>query len=296
MRFAAALNAGAEIDQRELVQMAADGCEHKAPTACELGGSVALRLDHPDAPVLAGSFFEAGCTLGSMRSCAVLGNLAIDGRGVAKDRARAFELWRQACDGGEGEGCASLGFYVERDGKLDDALKLYERACEAGASRSCRTLGSKYADGEGVTADRDRAMTYLDRACKAGDTLGCGYQRDLAARVFPLERLTVRSFTIGHEGLQLSKAKRSKAAAKKLADAAVRELGRGASFETVAKKYADPDPYAKEVGREGKFFRLDRAKADAKQFEFTERLFGLKAKTAYASENPSFGFVVFYRP
>ena len=283
-------------DLGEVVPVFAEGCHRSAPTACLFGGLLALRSDAPDAAEAAAEFLERGCTLGAVKACGVLGNLAVDGRGVAKDPARALELWRRACDGGDGASCQSLGRRLEDDGEMAKALALYELGCERGEPRSCRTIGSRYADGDGVAADRDRALADLARACKGGDRLACGYEEDVRARVYPLERVTVRSFTIGHTGLKLSKATRTKAAARKLADAAVRELGRGARFEAVAKKYMDADPYSRTVGRENKFFRSDPARADAKQREFVERIFALKPKTAYASENPSFGFVVFYRP
>ena len=283
-------------DLGEVIAVLAEGCQRNAPTACLFGGLVALRSDEPDAPDAAGEFLERGCTLGSAKACGVLGNLAVDGRGVAKDPARAQQLWQRACDGGDGSACQSLAIRAEDAGEIAKAMELYDLGCERGEPRSCRTIGSRYADGQGVAADRDRGLAYLERACKGGDRLACGYEGEVRTRVYPLERVTVRSFTIGHAGLKLSKATRTKDAARKLAAAAVRELGRGGRFEAIAKKYMDADPYSRTIGRENKFFRLDPAKADAKQRELVERIFALKPKTAYASENPSFGFVVFYRP
>src|SRR5687767_7870560 len=65
---------------------------------------------------------------------------------------------RQACKGGDGDACNSLGvdFAYGRGVPRDEAeaAALYRQACEAGNSAGCNNLGEMYAEGKGVAADR----------------------------------------------------------------------------------------------------------------------------------------------
>ena len=289
-----------DADHATTLEIAKAGCEARSPAACVLGAKVAFDLDAAEmdygaAMAIAGGFLERGCGLQAASACGLLGTLAIDGRGVRKDPERAIALWTMACDAGDADACGSLGFHLERAGRVDEAMRRHERACDGGAARSCRTLGMKHADGVGFEPSRERAAPFLQRACQSGDVLACANQRDVANRIYPLQRLRLQSFRIGHAGLRFSKMTRSKVEAKRLADAAVRALSRGGDIARIAKKYGDPEEYGEQVA-EAVVFRHERSKAEPKEVEFEDRLFGLKSRTAYASENPTFGFVVFYRP
>jgi len=57
-------------------------------------------------PKLAAPFFEKGCKEGSARACDGLGDLLKAGKGVAKDAARAKELFAKACTGGHQPACS----------------------------------------------------------------------------------------------------------------------------------------------------------------------------------------------
>ncbi|MGH6781016.1 MAG: tetratricopeptide repeat protein [Sphingomonadaceae bacterium] len=70
-----------------------------------------------------------------------LGSSGVDAQ-LAGDFARAAELYRQACDVGDGGACALLGaMYVDREQgmepDLDRALALYESGCNAGNAIAC---------------------------------------------------------------------------------------------------------------------------------------------------------------
>lgn len=275
-----------------------DACGADDANACERGTEIAFelskgQLEYAQAMAIVGLFADRGCKLGNPRTCTILGALLADGRGVPKDEARSLEMYVKGCEGGDAEGCTSVGFTLAEAKNIVEARKYYERACELGSGRGCRWLGMQHA--ESATPDKAKALAYLAKGCAAKDTLSCSMQRDVETRLYPLQRAKFRTFSIGHEGLQLSKATRSKAEAKKLADTAVRELGRGGKFEAIAKKYGDPDLYRDVNYRESELFRHDLTGADPKAAEWENKLFGLKAKTAYASENPSFGYVIFYR-
>jgi TPR repeat protein len=68
------------------------------------------------------------------------------GKGVRKDYTRAVELYKKACDMGDGWGCKSLGgMYEYGEGVAKDstrARELYKKACDLGAEIGCKFLKS----------------------------------------------------------------------------------------------------------------------------------------------------------
>jgi TPR repeat protein len=64
------------------------------------------------------------------------------GAGVSRDDSYAAELFRRACDQGEGMACYSLGYmYAHGEGvdvDLDQAAKLFRAACDGGDRTGCR--------------------------------------------------------------------------------------------------------------------------------------------------------------
>ncbi len=48
-----------------------------------------------------------------------------------------------------------------------------DEACNFGSMYACQKLGVKYADGEGVKQDYEKAKIYLDKACTGNDAEGC---------------------------------------------------------------------------------------------------------------------------
>jgi TPR repeat protein len=82
--------------------------------------------------------------------CFSLGYMFDQGKGVAKDEARAAELYKKGCDGGLGPSCFNLGrmFTDGRGVAKDDAraLELYRKACDNGVKPACSRVpdaGSK---------------------------------------------------------------------------------------------------------------------------------------------------------
>src|SRR4051812_20570522 len=82
------------------------------------------------------SQLQKDCEGGEARACYDLGVLYTDGRGVAKDRRRAAELFKQVCSGGVAQGCTMLGmFLLEGIGVPKDERRgadLLEQACKSG--------------------------------------------------------------------------------------------------------------------------------------------------------------------
>ncbi|MCA9670413.1 MAG: SEL1-like repeat protein [Myxococcales bacterium] len=124
------------------------------------------------------------CKRGNALGCNDLGMHYARGAGVKQDDARAHALYKEACDGGEGDGCFNLAFANDRGeveggskAKADElygqARAQYKKACEAGDAEACSSLGYLVAIGRGGKPDRDKARSLYKRACKAGSDAGC---------------------------------------------------------------------------------------------------------------------------
>lgn len=93
----------------------ADAARHRA--TCETGDAAACHaaaLDSYYAPTSPSTdrdalrFFQRACNAGYAPSCNGLGVLFAEGRGSARDLARAAELYRMSCDAGASTGCEHL--------------------------------------------------------------------------------------------------------------------------------------------------------------------------------------------
>ena len=74
-------------------------------------------------------------------------------------------------------GCAELArMHLKGQGMSPDrrrAMTLLERACEEGEASACTSLGIMYVEGRLVGQDVDRAVGYLQQACDNDDLGGC---------------------------------------------------------------------------------------------------------------------------
>jgi len=72
--------------------------------------------------------------------------------GVAKDEARAFALYKQACDGGNTSSCIDVAVCVRRaqgwQGR-GTCLWLYKQVCDGGNMYGCALVGTSYVNGTG---------------------------------------------------------------------------------------------------------------------------------------------------
>jgi TPR repeat protein/serine/threonine protein kinase len=118
------------------------------------------------------------CLKSELVSCFNLGQMYANGRGVAKDEARAVETYNIACEKGHLQSCASLGFLLRttRAVPKDDAraVSVFRRACDGGNQTGCNGLGLSYDTGSGgLDRDEGRAATLFKQACDAGEAPGC---------------------------------------------------------------------------------------------------------------------------
>jgi TPR repeat protein len=114
--------------------------------------------------------------------CFIAARILDFGVGMKEDYGIAVELYRKACDLGDGYGCSSLGFmYGSGQGVGKDeakAVELYRKACDLGDGRGCWSLGFMGERGQGVGQDAATAGALSRTAGDLGDENACMYVRN----------------------------------------------------------------------------------------------------------------------
>lgn len=87
----------------------------------------------------------------------------------APDRERLGER----CRGGDGLACGLLHEVSDEEQRRKNGLAWLTAGCDAGSAFACGSLGSRYAEGNGVSADEARATKILQRGCDAHGWLAC---------------------------------------------------------------------------------------------------------------------------
>jgi TPR repeat protein len=111
-------------------------------------------------------YLEMGCKLNDAASCAGVAAALDFGRGVAKDKRRAFAAYQRACARGDQNACNAVAMThalgVEGVARRDPAkgLALLRRACEAGSPAACLNVAERVT---GSDAARARAASGAQR-------------------------------------------------------------------------------------------------------------------------------------
>lgn len=144
-------------------------CSERAPSPAVASTNAALPRELP-VPALRDEPGAGGA--GSPRGLYILGARYADGIGVARDPARAADLWRRAAELGDADAQTSLGWlYTLGEGVPRDPLKAadwYRRAAVQGHAAGQLYLGVKLRDGEGLA--RDPVLAYAWLSLAAGGT------------------------------------------------------------------------------------------------------------------------------
>ena len=125
---------------------------------------------------LAAEFYKQACDGGDPEGCWHVGKMYEEGDGVATAYRRAHELYRRACAGGSAQGCGKLGDFYDTAGPLQDpsrAAELYQRGCDSGDSASCEKLAAMYSSGRGVEMNLTRTAELYQRGCDRGSAQAC---------------------------------------------------------------------------------------------------------------------------
>jgi uncharacterized protein len=113
----------------------------------------------------------------------------MDGRGMASDPERGFDMLVQGCDGGVALAC-SVALRWLNEPRADDAQKISvlrarletELACWAGQDDACLSAGlSFYSGRDGFPGDRARAVRSYEVGCTVGAALACNNLGDALA-------------------------------------------------------------------------------------------------------------------
>jgi TPR repeat protein len=124
-----------------------------------------------------GIMYETGRGVGLNQSRADCYHGGLDLCRYTTDYPHAVALYSKACDGGSADGCSNLGdMYLNGNGVAEDssqALMLYSRACDAGSASGCSSIGLVYKKGYGVQKDKGRARQFFSKGCDMGNQWGC---------------------------------------------------------------------------------------------------------------------------
>ncbi|MBS2016068.1 MAG: SEL1-like repeat protein [Deltaproteobacteria bacterium] len=119
-------------------------CEGGAKLGCV---SLAKLLDagvdgEPGDPAAAIKLLDSSCERAFYDACSALANYYLEGRGVAKDEAKAVSLLERACGGTARGACVVLGVRAMSGSARDDAKsqRYFTRACESGFDIACAQL------------------------------------------------------------------------------------------------------------------------------------------------------------
>ncbi len=112
---------------------------------------------------------SAGAAVNDVRCIHTLGLMYRDGRGVAKDREKARELFGRAVEGGSKEAFHGLASIYWKRKEYKEAYKALAAGAEANDMRCVYWLGRLYRDGQGVERDYHKARTLFERASNQGN-------------------------------------------------------------------------------------------------------------------------------
>jgi TPR repeat protein len=167
-------------NQREAQRLFIDACDKGSQLGC-----AGLGLSYLDGVDGTGKDYEKAlrllqpaCDAKVGRACSCLGGMNTSGNGVPKDRNKATQFYRTACELAELRGCRGLAaFYQAGEGGLPKDMKqgfdLYKKACDGGLASGCSWVANSYLRGYGVSKSRESACTFAQKACDGNDGMGC---------------------------------------------------------------------------------------------------------------------------
>lgn len=151
------------------LDMALHACAGGHPASCH---NAAIQVNHRGDEARATTLFEQACAGGVGEACTTLGHrvLAHAGEGQAPPEALAF--FQQGCAAGSGDGCARAAIALAATDAIG-ARDLAKKACDQQVVAGCSTLGTLLLQGQGGPRDPVAAQPLLDRACSDGQGTAC---------------------------------------------------------------------------------------------------------------------------
>ncbi|MSP26247.1 MAG: sel1 repeat family protein [Myxococcales bacterium] len=170
---------GVKTDAQRAVGLNDWSCQRGAPGACRELATAHLFGDGAEKDVpRAAELYRKSCKMGDGDACYALGALYEKGAALKGDVSQALSLFEQACVKGQHDACDGISRIQFRSEELRLARSEArphpaEAPCAKGSAQDCATAGIAYYNGDGVNADIDRAVGYLQRACSGGYQPSC---------------------------------------------------------------------------------------------------------------------------
>ena len=115
-------------------------------------------------------YFEAQCRAGRAGLCGELAQMWERGWGGPKDKKKADEYYKMACDQAVVESCTALGI----DLKPERELEILDKNCAAGSAFACNNQGQLLFNGfDTLKPDQAKALPILEKGCAGGYAPSC---------------------------------------------------------------------------------------------------------------------------
>jgi len=156
---------------------AARGCDDGRVEDCLEAARVYRRQGAEGDNDRATLLYERACVWGDSMGCSGIGEMLVEG--LIPDKKAALERLQKCCEFENPHACGITGVQYELGGAvardLARAMQLYKRGCEVGGGNvaACYRLGVGYDKGRGVARDVVKARELIEKACKGGHTEAC---------------------------------------------------------------------------------------------------------------------------
>lgn len=119
------------------------------------------------------ALYRQSAQMGEPRAMEALGEIFLDGKGVAESAAEASAWFRKAADGGELTAMLYLGYLYESGVGIaqnyPSAIHWFGKAADAGNPAAMFDLGTMYENGQGVAVNLDKARELYRKAASLGN-------------------------------------------------------------------------------------------------------------------------------
>jgi len=172
---------GVAKDQAKAAGFFKKSCEAGHTMACEEYGRTPQGQADPNASnATVAQYLKKCATPTGADACYQLAENYEGGTGVPQDIKKAEQLYRQACDKGQGVACDTIArwYRLGQNGlpkDLPQALAFLDKACLARfGGGACDTLGEIYEVGDVVPRDDAKAVMYFQKGCESNNSqTGC---------------------------------------------------------------------------------------------------------------------------
>ncbi len=137
--------------------------------------------------VKARRYSEKACDSGNFDGCFVLATMLSSRILESESESEGLDLFKKTCARKHAESCMAVAEILSYDfdrrneqlnaKKVKDVYKYREQACDYGSAYACYVVAKSYLaeETQPIKKDVDRAVKYLDRACRAEEARACSH-------------------------------------------------------------------------------------------------------------------------